>query len=145
MQWSMRSQQLWLHLWVLIMDMFDRLRSMTIRRLAPRPTGLGQAGILVRKDRVYNPDTDMYEVADASYDISGIRATYAQRHVDGTLVRMSDVKFYLSPVQLDGTDCPTPLTTDQIQIDGKTYTVLTVKTWNNSGVDCGWQLQLRTA
>lgn len=128
------------------MDMFDRLRAMTIRNLKPRDNGgKGQAGSLVRREYTYNPDTDMNEVVDATYDISGIRATYALRHIDGQLIRMSDVKFYLSPVLIDGTDCPTPLTTDQIQIDGKTYTVLTVKTWNNSGVECGWQLQLRTA
>lgn len=126
-------------------DMFDRLRAMTIKNLKPRSSGgKGQAGMLVRKEYVYNPYTDMNVVEDTNYAISGLRATYALRHVDGELVRMSDVKFYLCPLLLDGTDCPTPLTTDQIEIDGKTYTVLTVNTWNNSGVDCGWQLQLRT-
>jgi hypothetical protein len=126
-------------------DMFDRLRAMTIRQLQPRSSGgKGQAGVLVRKEYRYNPDTDMNDVINSSYDISGLRATYALRHLDGELIRMSDVKFYLCPVLLNGNDCPTPLTTDQIQIDGKTYTVLNVTTWNNSGVDCGWQLQLRT-
>lgn len=125
-------------------DMFDRLRAMTIRQLKPRSSGgKGQAGVLVRKEYIYNPYTDMNVVEETNYNISGLRATYALRHVDGELVRMSDVKFYLCPLLLNGTDCPTPLTTDQIQIDGKTYTVLTINTWNHSGVDCGWQLQLR--
>lgn len=126
-------------------DMFDRLRAMTIRQLKPRSSGgKGQAGVLVRKEYIYNPYTDMNVVEETNYNISGLRATYALRHVDGELVRMSDVKFYLCPLLLDGTTCPTPSTTDQIQIDGKTYVVINVSTWNASGVDCGWQLQLRT-
>lgn len=128
-----------------MVDMFDRLRAMTTKNLKPRTSGgKGQAGILVRREYLYDPDTDMNVALDNNYDISGLRATYALRHVDGDLVRMTDVKFYLCPLLLDDTDCPPPLTTDQIRMDGKTYTVISVNTWNNSGVDCGWQLQLRT-
>jgi len=127
-------------------DMFDRLRAMTIRRLKPRTEGgNGMAGLLLRQDYVYNPSTDMNEIIESAHDISGLRATYSLRHVDGQLIRMSDVKFYLCPVLLDDTPCPTPLTTDEIQLDGTSYTIISVKNWDNAGVKCGWQVQLRTA
>lgn len=127
-------------------DMFDRLRAMTIRRLKPRSEGgNGMAGVLIRQEYAYNPDTDMNETTKASYDISGLRASFSLRHVDGQLIRMSDVKFYLCPVLLDDTACPTPLTTDEIQLDGTSYTIISVKNWDNAGVKCGWQVQLRTA
>lgn len=127
-------------------DMFDRFRAMTIRNLQPRSSGgKGMPGTLVRKERTYNPDTDLNETVDSTYSISGLRATFALRHVDGELIRISDVKFYLSPVLINGEDCPTPLTTDQIQLDEKVYTVVSVKDWDNAGVVCGWQVQLRTA
>lgn len=135
------------YLWVLTMaDMFDRMREMTIRNLKPRANGgKGMPGVLSRQgEPVYNPDTDMNEVVPVNYNISGLRATFALRHVDGELIRMSDVKFYLCPLLLDDTACPEPTTIDQLVLDGTTYTVISVKTWNNSGVDCGWMLQLRT-
>lgn len=126
-------------------DMFDRLRAMTIRRLRPRANGgNGMPGLLLRKEYTYNPDTDLNETVSTEHDISGIRATYALRHIDGDLIRTNDVKFYLCPVLLDGTDCPTPLTTDNLTIGGKAFTIVSVKTWNNAGVECGWQLQLRS-
>ncbi|MNQ78888.1 hypothetical protein D3C85_938110 [compost metagenome] len=126
-------------------DMFDRLRAMTIKRLKPHSSGgHGMPGTLVRKEYMYNPDTDMNEVRNTSYAISGLRASYALRHVDGELIRMSDVKFYLCPVLISNAACPTPMTTDQIQLDGTTFTVISVSTWNNAGVECGWQVQLRT-
>ena len=129
-----------------MVDMFDRIREMTIRHLKPRSAGgKGMPGVLVRKgEPVYNPATDMNETVDINYDISGLRATYALRHVDGELIRMNDVKFYVCPLLLDNSACPEPLTVDQLVLDGKTYTVVSVKSWNNSGVECGWQLQLRT-
>lgn len=127
-------------------DMFDRLRAMTTRRLKPRSSGgNGMPGLLLRREYVYNPDSDMNEIVEVLYDISGLRASYSLRHIDGQLIRMSDVKFYLCPVLLDNTDCPAPLTTDQIQLDGKTYTIISVNNWDSAGVQCGWQVQLRTA
>lgn len=126
-------------------DMFDRLRAMTIRNLKPRSSGgKGEAGTLVRKERVYDEETDLWVETPTTHDISGLRATYKLFHTDGTLIRASDVKFYLCPEKIDGSDCPTPLTIDKVITGGKTYTVISVKTWNNSGVDCGWELQLRT-
>lgn len=126
-------------------DLFDRLRKTVVEQLAPRSIGgKGMAGLLIRKERTYNPDTDMNEVVDTTYDISGLKASYKLHYVDGSLIRMGDVKFDLSPSLLDGTVCPTPTTSDQIQLDGKVYTVVTVANWNGAGDDLGWVLQLRT-
>lgn len=127
-------------------DMFDRLRTTVIRQLKPRSAGgKGIAGILIRKERTYNPDTDMNEVVETSYDISGLRATYKLFHIDGSLIRASDVKFDLSPALLDGSVCPTPTTTDQIQLGDKLYTIVTVANWSGADDALGWILQLRSA
>jgi hypothetical protein len=127
-------------------SMYDRLRAMTTRRLKPvSEGGQGAAGVLQRTTSVYNPDTDMNEQTITAHDISGIRASYKIRHIDGTLIRQGDVKFYLCPVKLDNTNTPAPETTDKLLFDGKTYFIVTVKTWKHADVDCGWILQLRTA
>jgi len=129
-----------------MMDMFDRMREMTIRNLKPRATGgKGMQGVLIRTERVYDEEQDLYIDTSVNHDISGLRATYKLFHTDGELVRMSDVKFYLCPEKIDGSDCPTPLTLDKIAVGGKTYSILNVKMWDNAGIECGWELQLRTA
>lgn len=129
------------------MDMYERLRAMVIRNLKPRSQGgNGLAGTLQHLTKAYNPDTDMVEQTKVAYSISGIRASYKIRHVDGQLIRQGDMKFYLSPVLLDGvTDCPVPITTDQLDYDGVTYFIISVKPWRHAGTDCGWVLQLRSA
>lgn len=127
-------------------DLFDRLRKTVVKQLAPRAAGgKGMAGTLIRKQRTYNPDTDMNEVVDTTYEISGLRATYKLFHVDGSLIRASDVKFDLSPALLDGNVCPTPTTADQIQLGDKLYTIVTVANWNGADDELGWVLQLRSA
>lgn len=126
-------------------DLFDRLRKTVVKQLAPRSAGgKGMAATLIRKERTYNPDTDMYGVVDTTYDVSGLRATYKLFHVDGTFIRASDVKFDLSPALLDGNVCPTPTTADQLQLDDKFYTIVTVANWNGADDDLGWILQLRS-
>jgi len=126
-------------------DMYDRMRAMTIRNLKPRSSGgRGLEGVLNKTtENVYNPDTDMNETVVVEYNISGIRANYSTFSIDGTLIRATDSKFYLCPVLIDGTDCPTPDTIDKIIFDGKTYTVVNVKEWRHAGLDCGWLLQIR--
>lgn len=102
------------------------------------------AGTLIRTERTYNPETDMNDEVNTSYAISGLKASYKLHHVDGELIRMSDVKFDLSPDLLDSTVCPTPLTADRLVLEGKTYTVINVANWDGAGDDLGWILQLRT-
>lgn len=127
-------------------DLFDRLRVTVVKQLAPRSAGgKGMAGILIRKERTYNPETDMNESVDTTYDISGLRASFKLYHIDGSLIRSSDVKFDLSPALLDGNVCPTPTTTDQIQLDSKLYTIVTIANWNGADDALGWILQLRPA
>lgn len=126
-------------------DIHDRLRAMTMRNLKPRSQGgSGLEGILRRSTSVYNPATDMNEHTTTDYPISGLRASYQLRHIDGELVRQGDIKFYLSPVlQNQTTDTPTPQTTDKLVYDSVTYIIVTVKAWRFADLDCGWLLQLR--
>ncbi|MOA38226.1 hypothetical protein D3C78_1598860 [compost metagenome] len=94
---------------------------------------------------VYNPVTDMNEMTVVAYAASGIRASFKQHNIDGELVRQGDVKLYLSPVLVDGSDCPTPQTVDQVLFNGKQYIIVNVKEWNFAATSCGWCLQLRAA
>lgn len=126
-------------------DMYDRMRAMTIRNLKPRSNGgRGLEGILKRtEENVYNPDTDMNETTVVEYNISGIRANYSTFSTDGTLIRDTDSKFYLCPIQIDGSDCPIPLTIDRLEWNGKDYVIINVKEWDYAGTSCGWLLQIR--
>lgn len=128
-------------------DMYDRFREMTIRNLKPRSQGgKGIAASLIQIVPVYNAITDMNELTEVRIPVSGIRASYRQRHIDNEFVRQSDVKFYLSPVQSDQvTAVPTPLTVDRFEVDGDRYVIINVKRWRHAGTDCGWLLQLRAA
>lgn len=126
-------------------DMYDRFRAMTIRNLKPRSQGGKglECELQVTTDNVYNEETDTYESTTTLHEISGIRASYKIRHVDGDLIRVGDVKFYMCPVLVDGTDSPTPETTNKILFDETLYMIVTVKKWRHAGTDCGWLLQLR--
>lgn len=126
-------------------DMYDRFRAMAIRNLKPRSQGGKglESELQVSTDNVYNEETDSYESISTAYAISGIRASYKTTHVDGQLIRVGDVKFYMSPVLVDGTDAPIPATTNKILFDETLYMIVTVKKWRHAGTDCGWLLQLR--
>lgn len=101
-------------------------------------------GTLRQYTQNYNPDTDINERIEVDYDISGMTARFNIRHIDGELIRQGDLKFYLSPLQVDQTTpTPTPQTTDRIVYDGVEYSIIQVKSWRFAGEDCGWSLQIR--
>jgi hypothetical protein len=136
------------------MDTHDRLRAMTIRRLAPRSVkgGKGLACILkVSGNPVYNETTDTYETTETSTNTSGLRSRYKDYNIDGERIRQGDVRIYLSPVSTDldvdsnPLPTPTPNPGDFLEYDGILYSIITVKSWRFAGVDCGWELQCRSS
>lgn len=136
------------------MDTHDRLRAMTIRRLAPRSVKGGKGLECILKSKAvptYNEDTDRYETVQTNTNTSGLRSRYKDYNIDGERIKQGDVRIYLSPVStdvdLDGNPLPTPTpeTGEFLLYDSILYSIITVKSWRFAGLDCGWELQCRSS
>ncbi|MGX5220234.1 hypothetical protein [Pseudomonas sp. S9] len=126
-------------------DQYDRAKAQAARMLAPRSRG-GKGLEMTLRHTVKgsyipggtaNPDT----VTD--YQGSAFRDTYKLQDIDGSLIKAGDVKFLVSPVLLDETDTPEPVTQDKVIFDGDTYTVVGVVPWNYAGLAVGFEVQAR--
>lgn len=125
--------------------MQNRFREMTIRRLGLRESGGEGAPITLNKiESQYNPVTSKNEnVVVDTHEGSALRTRFKSHTVDGNLIRADDLLFYISPVLLDGTDCPEPIRPDTLTFEGKTYVVVSSDAWDFSGIPCGWRVQAR--
>ena len=126
--------------------MQDRFREMTIRRLGLRENGGEGAPITLSKltEGVYNPVTSKVEGGgEELFEGSALRTRFSSFAVDGNLIRADDALFYISPVLLNGEDCPEPIRPDTLTFEGKTYSVVSSDAWNFSGIVCGWKIQGR--
>lgn len=127
------------------MGMHDRLRNMTIRQLGLGPRGKG-APVTLNKitDGVFDPETSsIIGGGITSYDSSGLRVKYTSYDYRDTNIVHGDFQLYLSPVLVDGTDCPEPLIGDTVEFQNDLYKVINLEPWNAAGVVCGWKLQMR--
>ncbi|WP_273807275.1 MULTISPECIES: hypothetical protein [unclassified Pseudomonas] len=126
-------------------DIHDRGRALAIRMLAPRSKGGKGLNLTLTKpgQKAYDPATSTVTTSPQAFTGSGLRESYKQTDIDGTLIRQGDVKLLVSPVQADGTDLPEPVTGDQIRFDGKVLKVISVEPWNYAGVACGYEVQGR--
>lgn len=126
-------------------DIHDRGRATAIRMLAPRSKGgKGLELTLVQRTQgAYDPITGGSSVTEQRYVGSALRDHFSMDDVDGTFIRVGDVRLLLSPVQINGQDMPEPATQDRIEFDGDVYTALNVKPWNYAGVTCGFEVQAR--
>lgn len=125
-------------------DIHDRGRALAIKKLAPRPKGMGLKLILAHGEAgEYNPETGGQDYVWTNADGSGLRTNYEQKDIDDTYILQGDVRMLVSPVTLNGQDMPDPSTNDVIQFDGSTYNVVHVGPWDYAGVTCGWALQCR--
>lgn len=125
--------------------MQNRFREMTIRRLGLRENGGEGAPITISKiESQYNPVTSKNEsvVVDV-HEGSALRTRFKSHTVDGNLIRADDLLFYVSPVLLNGEDCPEPIRPDTLTFEGKTYVVVSSDAWDFSGIPCGWRVQAR--
>lgn len=126
-------------------DIYDRSKALAIRMLAPRSKG-GKGAPLTLSRTVKgprNPDTGASTDVTTSYSGSGLRESYQQADIDGTNIKVGDVKFIVSPSQLGGTDMPQAAPQDKVTFDGKVYTVIQVNPWNYAGLAVGFEVQAR--
>ncbi|WLG49112.1 hypothetical protein [Pseudomonas sp. FP1742] len=126
-------------------DIYDRAKASAARMLAPRSQG--GKGLELSLIRVttgdYDPETGTTPTTPAQYDGSGFRDTYKQSDIDGSRIKQGDVKILVSPLLLDGTDTPKPISQDKILFDGDTYTVQNVDPWDYAGLAVGFAVQAR--
>lgn len=113
--------------------------------LAPRSRG--GKGLELSLVRVttgeYDPEVGASPVTTAQYDGSGFRENYRQQDIDGSRIKVGDVKILISPLLQDGTDTPRPISQDKILFDGDTYTVQNVDPWDYAGLAVGFSVQAR--
>lgn len=126
-------------------DIYDRSKALAIRMLAPRANG-GKGAPLTLSRTVKgprNPDTGATTDVTTTYPGSGLRESYEQSDIDGTNIKVGDVKFIVSPVQLNSLDMPQAAPQDKVTFDGKIYTVVQVNPWNYAGLAVGFEVQAR--
>ena len=85
----------------------------------------------------YDPATNTYVDNGLSVVGVAIQRQYSQKDIDGTNIRMGDVEFMAS---LNGK----PQTNDEIEFEGKRYTVILANPLNLNGkTDIFWKIQAR--
>jgi hypothetical protein len=126
-------------------DIYDDAKTLAAEMLAPRSRGGNglELSLLHVTDGEYDPDIGTSGSITTTFDGSGFRENYSQKDIDGTRIKQGDVKILISPVLLDGTDMPTPVSQDQIKFDGDLYTVQNVDPWNYAGLAVGFSVQAR--
>lgn len=126
-------------------DIYDRAKAMAARQLAPRSRGGKGLEMTLRKTTAGEYDPEIGTSTDTTVDYAGsaFRQEYDLKDIDGSLVKAGDVLFLVSPLLLDGTDTPEPMTLDIILFDGQQYIAQTVKPWNYAGLAVGFEVQGR--
>lgn len=101
------------------MSFYDNLAA-TVRRLL---TQFGTDATLTRVTTgAYDPATGVAATTSTTYAGKAARFDYAQRDIDGTLVRDGDQRIYL-----DVQDMVMPQTGDTITMGGRTWSVVTAR------------------
>ncbi|MNR38102.1 hypothetical protein D3C85_1561770 [compost metagenome] len=114
--------------------------------LAPRSAGGKGLELTLRRTVAgeYDPVTGITPAPVVTdYAGSGLRENYRTQDVDGSLIKAGDVKMLISPLLINGSDMPEPLTTDKILFDGDTYTVQAVEPGDYAGLACFFYAQAR--
>lgn len=126
-------------------DIYDRSKALAARMLAPRSKGGKGLEMTLTKSAKgpRDPDTGGAATVNTNHEGSAFRDTYEQKDIDGTAIKVGDVKLLVSPVKLDGVDMPQPSTQDKILFDGRLYTVIQVNPWNYAGLAVGFEVQAR--
>lgn len=124
----------------------QRMRNMVIRNLAPAPRG---SGVVITLKKVvegdFNPETGEVENTVEEYTGSGVRVRFTEWHHANFDIPYSDYRVYVSPVLQDGAECPTPEIDDTIIFLGDQAKVVNLKPFNDNGVNCGWDVHVRTS
>lgn len=125
------------------MGIQDRLRAMVIKNLSPKGAGVAMT-LTKTTGSVFNPGTSSVTPGTTTnYLGSGLRVNYKAYEYKNTAIEYGDFQVYLSPVLLDGTDCPRPATGDKVIIGAESATVVNLERWNSNELECGYKLQMR--
>lgn len=126
--------------------MHDRFRNMAIRNLSPRSKGGKGFEVTLSRRSIGKFDPRTGEVEGdtiVKYNGSAIRTSFRMHTIDGNLIKVDDVLLYLSPVLLDGTECPKPVNGDVVSFKEQDFVVMSLRDWDFAGVSCGWRVQAR--
>jgi hypothetical protein len=118
---------------------------MVIKQLGVGRGGNGVQLTLTRRiPGAYDPTTGgSTPTINVDYVGSGLRVNYNEYAYRNETIVYGDFQLYVSPVLIDGTDCPDPQIGDIIYFLEKKIKVINVKPFNDNGTDCGWKLQVR--
>ncbi len=126
-------------------SMHPRMRAMVIRNLGLAPRGQGSVIVLKQvEDGVFNPATGELEQVVTEYTGSGVRVNYSEYTHRNFDIPYSDYQIYLSPIQADGEEMPTPQIDDTLVFLGNEVKVTELHPFNENGFGCGWKLRVRT-
>ncbi len=127
-------------------SMHPRMRAMVIRNLGLAPRGQGSVVVLRQvEDAVFNPTTGELEQVVTEYTGSGVRVNYSEYTHRNFNIPYSDYQIYLSPVQADGEEMPTPQIDDTLVFLGNEVKVVELHPFNENGFGCGWKIRVRTS
>ncbi len=127
-------------------SMHPRMRAMVIRNLGLAPRGQGSVVVLRQvEDGVFNPATGELDQVVTEYTGSGVRVNYSEYTHRNFNIPYSDYQIYLSPVQADGEEMPTPQIDDTLVFLGNEVKVVELHPFNENGFGCGWKIRVRTS
>jgi hypothetical protein len=88
----------------------------------------------------YNPETGQVEGGSdpVTHTAHGVKDGYAQRDIDGTIVRQGDQRVYIPALGFIR-----PLTTEKLNVDGKDYSIVSVSVIAPGAVDVLYIVQIR--
>lgn len=113
-----------------VVAMFDRLRKQgRARTVRLRRVTAGE----------YDPATGKVVQTEVDHEAIGVFLDYAQRDIDGTLIRVGDRRVLMAP------DAPRPLTGDAVAVDDQVLCVVAVRVTEPAGVAVLYELQVRGA
>lgn len=97
----------------------------------------GQVGTVKRTENTGTPWNPTQTIMD--YDCKLVVLSYNNKDIDGSLIKASDKKVYVSALGLT----IEPMTTDKLVIAGKENTIISVKPLNPAGVSVYYECQCR--
>ncbi len=126
-------------------SIYEEAKALAIELLGLVSQGGNGAEMTLRRTTTgeYDPEGGEAPVTEEAFTGSAFRDAYGLKDIDGTLIRAGDAKLLVSPVQLNGSDMPTPKQGDGIEFAGDLYNVVSVTPWNYAGVDVGFEVQAR--
>ena len=115
-------------------DCFDDVVQEMLAEFDCRSTSI----YLVRhSSRTMNPVTRELDAGStANLDVVGVTVPYKQTQIDGTTIQAKDIRLVIDSQQAPQAD-------DDVVIDGDSFGIVDIKTFNAGGAVLGYDLQVR--